>query len=69
MFTQIPAITGLKLFGEKVVAAILREYKQLMTESIPRKPTVGEICPYSPREEDKTIAPNTVNLIKEKRDR
>lgn len=37
MFTQMSVKTGIKRFGEKAVAAMFKEFKQLNDSTIPEK--------------------------------
>jgi len=62
MFNQMHASKGIKMFKEKAVAAILKEYKQLNDMSV-----LGRIDYDSLTEEQKQLALDAVNLIKEKR--
>ena len=62
MFNQMHASKGIKMFREKAVAAILKEYKQLNDMCV-----LGRIDYDSLTEEQKRLALNAVNLIKEKR--
>ena len=68
IFTQVQATLGFKLFGEKAVADMIKELKQLEHGLITRKRVVEGICPDSLSVEGKKQALNAVNLIKKKRD-
>ena len=43
MFTQMNAKKGIKLFDEKAVVAMFKEYKQLDKGPMPGKPVFGSI--------------------------
>ena len=68
MFTQMQAIRGIKLFGEKAIAAIVKELKQFEHRPMPGKRVVEVIYLDGLTLEEKKQALNAVNLIKEKRD-
>ena len=61
-FTQIGANKGIKLLGEKAVAAIFKEYKQLDDLKV-----LGVLDPESLTVEQKRKALRAINLIKLKR--
>ena len=63
IFNQMHASKGIKLFKEKAAAAIFKEYKQLNDMCV-----LGRIYHDSLTEEQKRLALDAVNLIKEKRD-
>ena len=67
VFTQMTAKRGIKLFGEKAVAAMVKEFTQLDKGAFPGNPVVGPIDPTILTQEDKIRAMEAVNLIKEKR--
>ena len=67
MFTQMQATQGIKLFGERAVATIVKELKQLEYGPIPRKKVVMAVDYDNHSVEDSKCALNTVNSIKEKR--
>ena len=67
MFTQMNASRGIKEFGERAIAAIFKEYKQLNDGAFAGKPVVGEINPDTLTPEQKRKALDAVNLIKQKR--
>ena len=58
---------GIKMFGEKAVAAILKEFKQLNEGAFPGKPVVEPIEYKSLSPQEIRMAMEAVNLIKEKR--
>ena len=65
--TQMSAKAGIKKFGDKAIAAMLSEYKQLNTGAMPGKPVFGTINPNTLTREEKRRALEAVNLIKKKR--
>ena len=69
MFTQMQATRGFKLFGERAVAAMIKELKQLEEGPMPGKKVVTAINPDTLSAKDKAKSLNAVNLIKQKRDR
>ena len=62
MLTQMTANKGIKNFGERAVAAILKEYGQLNKLSV-----FGSLDPDSLSHEEKRKALRAINLIKQKR--
>ena len=68
MFTQMKATRGFKLFGERAVAAMIKELKQLEEGPMPGKKVVTAINPDTLYAEDKAKSLDEVNLIKQKRD-
>ena len=68
MFTQMPALKGFKLFGERAVAAMVKELKQLEHGPMPGKKVIVPINPDTLTYEQKRRALNAINLIKKKRD-
>ena len=64
---QISAKAGIKRFGERAVAAMISEYKQLNSGVMPGKPVFGCIDAKSLTREEKRKALEAVNLIKKKR--
>ena len=68
MFTQMQATRGFKLFGERAVAAMIKEQKQLEDGPIPGKKVVTAINTDTLSAKDKAKSLNAVNLIKKKRD-
>ena len=67
MFTQMQAREGIKRFGEKAVAALVKEFKQLNEGAIPGKPVICPVDPKTLTVSEKKKALNAVTLIKEKR--
>ena len=67
LFTQMSANRGIKLFGERSVAAIFKELKQLNDGVLPGNPVIVPIDIESLTEEDKRKSLEAVNLIKVKR--
>ena len=68
LFTQMSATKGIKLFGERAIAAIVKELKKLEYGPMPGKKVVEAVDPDSLSKEEKYRALNAINLIKEKRD-
>ena len=68
LFTQMQATTGFKLFGEKAIAAMFKELKQLEHGPMPGKQVLREIDPDKMSSEQNKQALNAINLIKKKRD-
>ena len=68
MFTQMNAKKGIKQFGERAVAAIFKEFRQMDKGPMPGKPVFGpqDASKMTPLEKKKTL--EAVNLVKEKRD-
>ena len=67
MFTQMSAQKGIKMFGEKAIAAMFKELKQLSDGVVPGKPVVEPIPFESLSDTDKREALEAVNLINQKR--
>ena len=63
----MPAQKGFKIFGERAVAAIIKEFKQLNEGAMPGKPVIGPIDPTTLTRNDIKKALEAVNLIKQKR--
>ena len=63
IFNQMHASKGIKMFKERAVAAIFKEYKQLNDMSVLGPIDFDSLSP----EEQKQLALDAVNLIKEKR--
>ena len=61
------AKAGIKKFGDRAVAAMFSEYKQLNSGPMPGKPVFGSIRPKTISIEEKKKALEAVNLIKKKR--
>ena len=70
VFTQMSASKGIKKFGERGLAAIIKEFTQLNEGAVPsqNKPVVIPIDPETLTVDDKRKALHAVNLIEEKRD-
>ena len=64
---QMNASKGIKLLGERAVAAMVKEFRQLDEGAFPGKPVVEPISPDSITEKEEKEALEAVNLIKEKR--
>ena len=62
------ATRGFKLFGERAVADMIKELKQLEEGPMPGKKVVTAINPKTLSTEDKAKLLNAVNLIKQKKD-
>ena len=67
IFTKILAKKGIARFGERAVAAIVKEDKQLDYGAFSGKPVVQPISQANITKEDRSKALEAVNLIKEKR--
>ena len=67
VFTQMSAQQGIKKHGEKAIAAILKELKQLNDGAVEGKPVITPISFEDLTPQDKEQALEAVNLIKEKR--
>ena len=65
--SQMSAKAGIKRFGDRAVAAMLSEYRQLNKGPMPGKPVFGCIDPRDLTLEDKKRALEAVNLIKKKK--
>jgi hypothetical protein len=67
MFTQMNAKKGIKLFGERAVAAMFKEFRQMNEGPMPGKPVFGpqDASKLTPLQKKMTL--EAVNLIKEKR--
>ena len=66
-FSKMTAKAGIKRFGDRAVAAMLQEFKQLNEGAVPGKPVFGTVDPLLLSREDKKRALEAVNLIKKKR--
>ena len=64
MFTQMQATRGFKLFGERSVAAMIKELKQLEEVPMPGKKVVTAINPDTLSIEEKSKSLNAVSFIK-----
>ena len=67
MFTQMSARKGIKQFGERAVAALMKEFRQLIEGAVPGKPVIKPLNADSLSFEDKKKAMEAVTFIKEKR--
>ena len=67
MFTQMSVHKGIKLFGERVIAAMMKELKQLNDGVIPGNPVIEPIPFDKLTSKDKNEALEAVNIIAEKR--
>ena len=67
IFTQMNAKNRINIFGDRVIAAIFKKYKQLYDVPMPGKPVVAPFNPdvLSPLDRKKTL--EDVKLIKDKR--
>ena len=65
---QMSAKQGIIKYGELAVAAIMKEFKQLVHGAFPDKPVVEAIKASDLSEKDKQTALDVVNLIKVKKD-
>ena len=68
LFTQMSANAGIKKHGEVAIAALVKEFKQLVVGAMNGKPVVDAVHANSLSTQDKREALDAVNLIKEKRD-
>ena len=66
-YAQMSAKAGIKRFGDRALAAMISEYKQLNTGAMPGKPVFGCIDPKNITMEERKRALEAVNLIKKKR--
>ena len=64
---QMSAYKGIKEYGELAVAAMVKEFNQLVHGAFPGKPVVEAIDSSELTEEDKKTALDAVNLIKVKK--
>ena len=67
MFTQMSAQKGIKLFGQKAIAAMMKELKQLNNGVIPGNPVIQPIPFEKLTQKDKKEALEAVNIIAQKR--
>ena len=67
MFTQMSAHKGIKLFGKRAIAAMMKELKQLNDGVIPGNPVIEPIPFHELTNKDKREALEAVNIIAEKR--
>ena len=68
LFTQMTAKAGIKKHGEIAIAALMKEFKQLVVGAMEGKPVVEAVMAGDLSNKDKREALEAVNLIKEKRD-
>ena len=66
-FKDMPASRGMKLFGERAVAACIKEFSQLSNGVIPGNPVIEPVNTASVSQEELKQALEAVNLIKQKR--
>ena len=62
MFTQMNAYKGIKMFGERAISALIKEYKQLNDKKV-----MGRTYPSKLLELQKRRALQVINTIKKKR--
>ena len=67
MFTQMSAKAGIKKFGQKAVADMVKQYEHRGKETMEGKPVVTPIDPDTLSYEDNMKSLEAVNLIKQKR--
>jgi hypothetical protein len=67
MFQQMSAKKGIRTFGERAIAAMIKEFQQLDQGAVPGKPVVDPVDPTTISHDEKRQALEAVNLIKEKR--
>ena len=65
--SQMSANAGIKKFGDRALAAVVNEYKQLNEGVMPGKPVFGRINHGDTTIEERKRALEAVNLIKKKR--
>ena len=66
LLTQMTVSKGIELFGERAVAALIKEFKQLVDGAMEGKPVIAPIDPSQITPEMKKKALRATNLIKEK---
>ena len=66
-YAQMPAKKGIKLFKKRAIAAMMKEFKQLVNGAVPGKSVVEGVDPKKLTRLDIEKALEAVNLIKEKR--
>ena len=66
MFNQIHATKGIKLFGERSIAAMMKEFKQLYEGAIPGESLVVQLNPDKLIDAENSQALEDVNIIKGK---
>ncbi len=67
LFTQMSAKKGIKKFGERAIAAMIKEFKQIHEWPMPGKPVVRPVDLRTLSLEQKKQVLEAVTLIKEKR--
>ena len=67
MFTQMPAHKGIKLFGQKAIAVMMKELKQLNDGVIPGNPVIKPIPFEELTAKDKKESLEAVNIIAQKK--
>ena len=68
LLTQMSATEGIKKHGEKAIAVLVKEFKQLDTGPMEGKKVVEPVTYNSLTPKEKKEALEAINLIKEKRD-
>ena len=66
LFTQMTAKEGIKKHGEFAIAALVKEFKQLVDGAMEGKPVVWPIVYSTLSKKEKYEALEAINLIKEK---
>ena len=64
---QMSAKKGIKIYGERAIAAIMKEFTQSDKGAVPGKPVIQPVHAYTLTSEMKKMALEAVNLIAEKR--
>ena len=64
---QMPAKAGIKKFGNRAIASIMSEYRQLNKGPMPGKPVFGCINPDNLSRDEKKRVLEAANLMKKKR--
>lgn len=67
LITRMHANKGIKMFGERAVASLVKEFKQVVHGTMEGKPVIALIDPSKITEDMKQRALQAINLIKEKR--
>jgi hypothetical protein len=67
LFAQMSAKKGIKQFGERAIAAMIQEFKQIDTGPMPGKPVVAAVDPKTITTSQKKQALEAVHIIQEKR--
>ena len=63
---QMSTEKGIKKFGERAVAALIKEFSQLNNGAVPGKPVIEPIDASTLTAEEKAMALEAVNVIDEK---